>query len=74
MKRGDCVYTYGGAVNLSLAHSGVTKKFWSIGLVYVKYAGFKTLYGRVTNRITTKILTSFGAKVIKTVNITEPGV
>ncbi len=39
----------------------------------MKVAGFKVCYSRATNRISTKILTSFGAKVIKIVDIKEPG-
>lgn len=31
-------------------------------------------YGRATNRITTHLLTSFGGKIVKTVNISESGV
>lgn len=40
----------------------------------MKTAGYKVYYGRATNRITTKLLTGFGGKVVKTVNISEPGV
>lgn len=74
IKRGEYIYNYGGAVKPKYANGGISKKFWSIGLVYVKTAGYKVYYGRATNRITTKLLTGFGGKVIKTVNITEPGV
>lgn len=74
LKRGDYIYNYGGAVKPKYANSGISKRFWSIGLVYVKNAGYKIYYGRATNRITTKLLTSFGGKIIKTVQIREPGI
>lgn len=55
-------------------NSGISKKFWSQGLVYLKTAGWKVYFGRATNRITTHLLTSFGGKVVKTLNITEKDV
>jgi hypothetical protein len=39
----------------------------------VKTGGWKTCLFRSTNRITTKLLSIFGAKVIKVINLTEPG-
>jgi hypothetical protein len=35
-------------------------------MAYLKLAGWKTYLTRVTNRITTKLLSGFGGKVIKT--------
>lgn len=69
MKRGECIYNYGGAVDPKYANGGISKKFWSLGLIYVKTAGYKYYYGRATNRITTHLLTSFGGKIMRTVNI-----
>lgn len=40
----------------------------------MKTAGYKQFYVRATNRITTKLIAMFGGKVVKTVNIDEPGV
>ena len=74
IKRGDFLYNYGGAVKPKYANGGISKKFWSQGLIYAKTAGWKVYYGRATNRITTHLLTSFGGKIVKTVNITESGV
>lgn len=74
LKRGEVIYNYGGAVKPKYANGRISTKFWSIGLIYAKTAGFKLYYGRATNRITTKLLTGFGGKIIKTVKITEPGV
>lgn len=74
IKRGDYLYNYGGAVKPKYANGGISKKFWSQGLIYVKTAGWKVYYGRATNRITTHLLTSFGGKIMRTVNITESGV
>ena len=74
MKRGDCLYNYSGGVNPEFIKGGIAKKFWSVGITKVKYAGFKVMYLRATNRISSHLLKGFGAKVINTVEITEPGV
>ena len=74
IKRGEYMYNIGGAVKSKYANGGILKKFWSIGLTYIKTSGYKVYYVRATNRITTRLLTSFGGKIVKTVNITEPGV
>ena len=74
LKRGDYLYNYGGAVRPEFINGGVSKKFWSIGLAYVKYAGYKVVYFRTTNRASTHLLVSFGSKVVNVVHITEPGV
>jgi hypothetical protein len=52
---------------------GISKKFWAEGLAYCKIAGWKTYLARATNRITTKLLCGFGAKVLKVVHVDEPG-
>ena len=74
IKRGEYMYNYGGAVKPKYANGGISKKFWSIGLIYLKTSGYKVYYGRATNRITTHLLTSFGGKIVKTVTINETGV
>lgn len=74
IKRGDCVYNFGGAVLPQYANGGVSTKFWSQGLLYVKSGGYKILYIRATSRITTKMIVGFGGKIVKVVTINEPGV
>ena len=68
------MYTYGGAIDPRFGAKGLTKKLWALGIAYTRTAGYKTLYSRSTNRITTQLLLEFGGKVLKTVHITEPGV
>lgn len=72
-KRGENLYNYGGAINLKYANYGISRKFWAQGLIYLKYAGWKTYFGRATNRISTKLLCGFGAKIVKTTYMKEPG-
>lgn len=72
-KRGQYLYNYGGVVNHLYANGGISTKFWSQGLIYLKTGGWKTYLCRATNRITTKLLGMFGAKVLKVINLTEPG-
>lgn len=38
----------------------------------MKVAGWKTYFGRATNRISTKLLCGFGGKVVKTTYMNEP--
>jgi hypothetical protein len=68
-KRGQYVYNYGGAIHLGYANAGISRKFWAQGLAFLKMGGWKTYLTRVTNRITTKLLTSFGGKVLKTLHM-----
>lgn len=56
------------------ANVGLSKKFWAQGFTYLKMAGWKGYYCRATNRITTHVLTSFGGKVLKKVEIKEEGI
>lgn len=55
-------------------NGGISKKFWATGLLYAKYSGYKFVFFRATNRISSRLLVSLGGKVINTVHITEPGV
>jgi hypothetical protein len=71
LKKGDAFYGYGGAVHPKYANGGVSRRIWAFGLVKMKLAGWKTYYCRSSNRITTKLLTSFGARVVKVVHIAE---
>lgn len=73
LKRGEYLYNYGAAVKPKYANSGITKKFWSMALVYMKTAGFKKCFGRSSNRITTHLVLSFGGSILRTVKINEPG-
>jgi hypothetical protein len=68
-KRGQYVYNYGGMIHLGYANAGISKKFWAQGLTVLKMGGFKTYLTRVTNRITTKLLSGFGGKVVKTLHM-----
>ena len=74
LKKGEALYGYGGTLDPKYANAGVSKKLWALGFVSAKLAGWKTYYTRASNRITTKVLKLFGAKVIKVVPITEEGV
>lgn len=74
LKRGDCLYNFGGAVLPHYAKGGVSTKFWSQGLLIVKSSGYKKFFTRATHRVTTKLMLSFGGKVVKTVHIKENGV
>jgi len=74
IKRGDAIYNFGGAVKPQYANGGISTKFWSQGILSLKTAGYKQFFVRATNRITTKLIAMFGGKVVKTVNIDEPGV
>lgn len=74
LKKGEALYGYGGTLDPKYANAGVSKKLWALGFVSVKVAGWKTYYTRASNRITTKVLKLFGAKVIKVVPINEEGV
>ena len=70
IKRGDVIYNYGGAVTTEFINGGISRKFWAMALTYVKTAGFKFVYFRITSRASTHLLVSFGAKVINIVHIT----
>lgn len=74
MKKGDVLYIYGGAIDPLFASKGMTKKFWCLCLTNIRTLGYKVIYTRSTNRITSKILYEFGSKVIKIVKITESGI
>jgi hypothetical protein len=50
-------------VNPKYIKGGIAKKFWSLGALYFKTAGFQYLYCRASNRVTTKVLKSFGGVV-----------
>ncbi len=67
------MYNTLSAVKIEHAHGGITTKFWSLGLAYLKYSGYKVLLSRASNRITTKLIKLFGGEVVKTVMIREPG-
>jgi hypothetical protein len=67
------MYNTLSAVKIEHAHGGITTKFWSLGLTYLKYSGYKVLLSRASNRITTKLIKLFGGEVVKTVMIREPG-
>lgn len=56
LKKGEALYNYGGTLDPKYANAGVTKKLWALGCVYAKVAGWKTVYSRASNRITSKIL------------------
>lgn len=58
---------------MQYANSRVSKQFWAMGLSYLKCAGYKVCYMRATNRVSTKVLIQFGAKVIKKLDITQEG-
>lgn len=51
------------------AQKGESNKFWSMTLVYLREAGYKTYIGRCTNRIITKIFIEFGAEILKIVHV-----
>lgn len=51
------------------AQKGESNKFWSMTLVYLREAGYKTYIGRCTNRIITKIFIKFGAKILNIVHV-----
>lgn len=69
IKRGDFMYNFGGAVKPKYAKGGISTKLWSQGVLCMKLSGYKELYVRATNRITTKLISSFGGVVVKTINI-----
>lgn len=71
IKRGDCLYNFGGALDPKYMNAKVSTKFWSIGITHLRLSGFKYLYGRGTNRHSAKILYNFGGVQIKTLDIKE---
>lgn len=73
VKRGECIFNFGGAINPKYAKGGLSTKFWVQGLLNFKMGGYKTLYVRASSPITTKMITGFGGKVIRTKYFNEPG-
>lgn len=69
LKRGDCMYNHFGVIKKTMAKTGISKKFWAEELAYMKMTGYKYMYARATSRASTKMLVSFGGKIINTVNI-----
>lgn len=74
VKRGDVLYNFGGAIDPKYMNARISTKFWSLGITYVRLAGYKYFYGRGTSRHSSKILYNFGGKKIKTLDVQEEGI
>lgn len=63
-KRGQ--YIYGDAATLTpkFIHQNLNYLFWSTGFEYFKKKGYKAIFGRAANPISTKTLVKFGGEIV----------
>lgn len=63
-KRGE--YIYGDAATLSpkFIHQHLNYLFWSTGFEYFKKLGYKAIFGRAANPISSSTLVKFGGKIV----------